>query len=178
LLAGLKFQEIIPTALAWIGPFSDGKDRNRAEVTTAFPPEGQALQGVFPSGSEALADTSLRWATLPADCTPSLDLAAIGAGERSRVFYLATRVISPDSGPALLRLSIKGRRQIWVNGAPVVLAEPHSDSDALTIVPIELKKGDNTILWKVGTTQGACAFSASITLSSSETLELRNPLHR
>lgn len=176
-LAKLRFQEIPPTVLAWIGPFMDGKDRHRADVTAAFPPEQEALQGKFPAGDEKLADTVLRWMPFPADSTSSLDLAALAAGEHSRVFYLATRVISPVTGPALLRLSIKGRRQIWVNGTPVTLAAPDSDSDALTIVPIELRAGANTILWKVGTTKGACAFSASITLSSSETLELRNPLH-
>lgn len=176
-LAGLKFQEIPPTALAWIGPFSDGKERQRADVTVAFPPEQAALQDKFPTGDEKLADTALRWMTLPADSTSSLDLAALATGERSRVFYLAKRVITPLAGPALLRFSIKGRRQIWVNGTPVALAAPDSDSDALTIVPIELRAGANTILWKVGTTKGACAFSASIALSSSETLDLRNPLH-
>lgn len=168
ILAALRFQAVPGESYIWRGPFTEDKKRMKADIRRTLPYEEESIRGVF-------TNPAARWSSLPPGATARVDLAQFSPFTNATAFFLATQIIVPSEGPALLRLAIKGRRKMWLNGQPIPDRQPGSDSDEIFMVPVTLQAGVNTLLWKVGSVRDACNITAAISSLSGEKLEFASP---
>ena len=135
-------------ALKVIGPFGCKTCDNFDRV---FPPE----QEIELDRAYAAGNLSLQWKTLNIEPeTGYLDLAAAISPKDWVCAYAFCKVISLEERPAQIRLGTNDTGTLWFNGEKIFAmngergAQPDDD-----ILPVQLRKGENTILVKVCNTE-------------------------
>ena len=168
-LKALQFQRFPAASIAWIGPLAKEKEktRRRANMDKVYPPETEALEGKFALSA---------WRALPGKSDEICDLQALSHSQDSGVFILANRVISPSGGPALLRIMITGLRKVWLNGEPLAIPERLAEFEWPFLIPVQLRGGPNDFVFKLGTIEKACSFSASLGGPGAEGATFSSPL--
>jgi len=140
-----QHSDLIPQHWQFIGPLPDNNYKNF-----------DVKDGLTPDRNDDWSDLNVkRWSRAEDDAGPKVDLEEL-YGQRSDVlFYAQTRVEAPVDGPAWLWFDCVGKAVAYVNNEAVHRTRIHrraSDaaSDPLYPVPVQLKKGINTIKIKLG----------------------------
>ena len=145
---------------AWhiVGPFDNGE--NDAGLEKAFGPEkGVDLKASYDGKSGKVA-----WRTVKPDAQGYVDLQAFYAPNSSNIVsYLYRRIESPVDQEATILLGSDDGCKLWINGTLV-----HTTTQHRAAVPeedqvkVKLKKGENTILFKINNGDGAHGFYFTI----------------
>ncbi|MBC8472792.1 MAG: hypothetical protein H8D56_25300 [Planctomycetes bacterium] len=130
-----------------IGPFGS---KNSDTFNRAFPPEENLdFNAAYPGSAD-----DVRWQIASVDNKGYLDFLKIFSPSDWVCAYAYCKLISPKAGPAQLRLGTNDTVTLWLNGQKLLSkniersAAPDSD-----ILPVNLRKGENTILIKVCNTE-------------------------
>jgi len=130
-----------------IGPFGRKGLDNFSQV---FPPEEELdFNAAYPGSVDRV-----NWQTASIDNKGYLDFLKFLSPSDWVCAYACCKVISPKAVPAQLRLGTNDTATLWLNGQKLLSkniersAAPDSD-----ILPVRLKKGENTILIKVCNTE-------------------------
>jgi hypothetical protein len=130
-----------------IGPFGRKGLDNFNQI---FPPEEELdFNATYPGSL-----TSVNWQSASVDNKGYLDFLKFLSPSDWVCAYACCEVISPKAVPAQLRLGTNDTATLWLNGRKLLSkniersAAPDSD-----ILPVRLKKGENTILIKVCNTE-------------------------
>ena len=148
-----------------IGPFG-GKDSDT--FNTAFPPEQELDFSAAYLGSI----DRVNWRTASVDNKGYLDFLKFFSLSDWVCAYAYCKVISPKTIPAQLRLGTNDTATLWLNGQKLLSkniersAAPDSD-----ILPVNLKKGENTILIKVCNTEFNWGLYLRITNTSGQSIK-------
>ncbi len=130
-----------------IGPFGH---KNFDSFGTVFPPEEEIDFEADYAGSVA----RVHWQSASVDATGYLDFLEHLSPADWVCAYACCKVISPKAGPAQIRLGTNDTATVWLNGRKILSkniersAAPDSD-----ILPVQLEKGENTVLIKVCNTE-------------------------
>jgi hypothetical protein len=130
-----------------IGPFGR---KNFDNFGTVFPPEEKINFDANYAGSTG----RVNWRTASVDTSGYLDFLKYLSPSDWVCAYACCKVISPNAGPAQIRLGTNDTATVWFNGQKILSkniersAAPDSD-----IISVQLVKGENTILIKVCNTE-------------------------
>ena len=149
-----------------LGPWPVAKEDSKAMVDTVFDAdaEEQARTGRIdharkfrPEGLKyepAVADRDwISWeTTLQSETNGLVDLKQIPlvAQNRFGTSYLVAHLERKADGPAVMRFGLEWRGIVWVNGEEVLRTYDGKNKPDSHVVPIRLRKGDNTISFKLG----------------------------
>ena len=88
----------------------------------------------------------------------------LGRGVKSSTAYASATIISPDNREVQLRFGSDDNGKVWLNGHEVI-TEPDGGWATLdeNIVPVKLNQGVNSILVKIGNSDGSWGFYIRIT---------------
>ena len=130
-----------------IGPFGS---KGLEDFSRVFPPEKETdFDGEY-TGSIS----HVRWRSISADSAGYVDFRSHLSPTDWVCSYACCRVVSPDSVSGQIRLGTNDTATLWLNGEKMLSKEVERsavpDSD---IVPVYLRKGENTILVKVCNTE-------------------------
>jgi hypothetical protein len=148
-----------------IGPFGQ---RNFDNFGTVFPPEEEIDFDADYAGSTG----RVRWQTASVDVTGYLDFLKFLSPSDWVCAYACCKIVSPNAGSAQIRLGTNDTATLWFNGEKILSknlersAAPDSD-----ILPVQLKKGENTILIKVCNTEHNWGLYLRITDSRGDPLK-------
>jgi putative heme-binding domain-containing protein len=153
-LFALKTPALAIDAWQIVGPFDLGD--NDAGLEKAFAPEkGVDLKAVYDGKSGKVA-----WKTVKPDAQGYVDLQAFYAPQSNNIVsYVYRRIESPVDQEATILLGADDGCKLWLNGTLV-----HSNPAHRPAVPeedkvrVKLKKGENTILFKIANGDGAHGF--------------------
>jgi len=130
-----------------IGPFGS---KDSGTFNQAFPPEQKLnFNAIYPGSVD-----DVRWQTASVDNKGYLDFLKFFSPSDWVCAYAYCKVISPKAGLAQIRLGTNDTVTLWLNGQKLLSkniersAAPDSD-----ILPVNLKKGENSILIKVCNTE-------------------------
>ena len=128
-----------------IGPFdiADGKG-----FSVAYPPETEIDLAAKYSGQEG----EISWTELAADGElGQIDYIKMFDKNATGVMYAVAKVHSETDRPAEIRYESSNGTKVWLNGELVAENEVYHAGSAVDqyVAPVELKKGENTILVKV-----------------------------
>jgi hypothetical protein len=148
-----------------IGPFG-GKNSNT--FNTVFPPEYELnFNATYPGSIE-----NVRWQTATVDNKGYLDFVKFFSPSDWVCAYACCKITCPKATPAQLRLGTNDTVTLWLNGQMLLSkniersAAPDSD-----ILPVNLKKGENTILIKVCNTELNWGLYLRITDTSGQSIK-------
>ena len=106
------------------------------------------------NGSYAGSIGQVRWRTLSTDPTGYLDLADHLSPSDWVCAYAYCTASSPQARSAQIRLGSNDTATLWFNGEKILSRNgERSASPDTDIVPVQIKKGENTILIKVCNTE-------------------------
>ena len=148
-----------------IGPFG-GKDSDT--FNTTFPPEQELdFSATYPGSIDRV-----NWRTASVDNKGYLDFLKFFSLSDWVCAYAYCKITCPKATPAQLRLGTNDTVTLWLNGQKLLSkniersAAPDSD-----ILPVNLKKGENTILIKVCNTEFNWGLYLRVTDSSGQPLK-------
>ncbi len=134
----------------WCGPYGG------SEKTTGPTSD---LEMVFEPETDS---KSVNWQQLTGE-GEMVDFAALTGWSDRGVCYAKTTIESEQARESLLGLKIDYFGKVWVNGELAqVIDQSHGSPKTSIIIPIQLKKGKNTILLKVHSGSQGNNFSASL----------------
>ncbi|PTX96207.1 lysophospholipase [Spartobacteria bacterium LR76] len=140
-LEPLDFRALKLEGLRWTGayPLPDAEAHD-AETFMEMP---------FPPEEKDAAE--VQWNPLPATEDDVWDFRKLVATKAPGIVYVSASVDSSDSGTGLLILTVDYFARIWVNGKLAgKIGANHGSPDEPKQIPIELRKGKNDVLIKVG----------------------------
>lgn len=135
----------IPKHWQFIGPLPDNNYKNF-----------DVKDGLVPDRSDDWSTLNVkRWSRADDDAGPKVDLEEMYGQKSDVLFYAQTTIDSPVEGPAWLWFDCIGKAVAYVNNEAVHRARIHrraSDAaaDPLYPIPIQLKRGLNTVKIKLG----------------------------
>ena len=161
-----------------LGPWPVEKEDSQAMVDTVFDAaaEEQARTGKIDLARKFRPDnlkyepavTDRDWisweTTLQSETNGLVDLKQIPlvAQNKFGTSYLVAHVERKADGPAMLKFGMVGRGAIWVNGEEVLRAYKGTNKPDTHLVPVRLRKGDNTISFKHGNGQTGYYFWCNV----------------
>ncbi len=161
-LETLKIAAYTPDVFSVAGPFA-AKDMATA-LDTEFGPEKAAFDAAGKFGEHA-------WKSIRPDGKGYFDLAALhGNAGNNSASYMYTEVESPADQAGEVLLGVDDGARLWVNGKEVFVSrETKAASPEQYKVPVQLKKGANSVLLKVANGNNPHGFYFS--LASAEELK-------
>jgi beta-galactosidase len=149
-----------------IGPYMVHSGDGKTMMDTKFSAEDMAIAGdpnpniTFPNPNGKAFD----WrGTVNADKNGLVNLGAYYKLESKAVAYVSTVLNSETERNAMLRVGCDWRMKVWVNGKEVFQTLNGKNMPAAYSVNVPLKKGDNTISFKIGSGDRGFGFYADIT---------------
>lgn len=149
-----------------IGPYIVSSGDGKTMMDTKFSAEDMAVAGdpnpniTFPNPNGKAFD----WrSSVNADKSGFVNLGEFYNLESKAVAYVTTVLASETDRNALLRVGCDWRMKVWVNGKEVFQTLNGKNMPAAYTVNVPLKKGENTISFKVGSGDRGFGFYADIT---------------
>jgi hypothetical protein len=152
-------ESLFPAETSWlvIGPFENLMNKG---LTLAYPPETEINVSATYQGKWG----DVKWQKPYDGVTDGqIDFISIFPPIMSALVYAIIDVISPDDRKVQLRISSDDGVKVWLNGRVVwISSSPRSFKIDQDIVPIELEKGINRLLFKVDQFAGSWLLAARI----------------
>ncbi|MEI8246553.1 MAG: hypothetical protein WCI51_12025 [Lentisphaerota bacterium] len=148
-----------------IGPYIMSNDDGKAMMDTKFSAETMAVAGdtnpniTFPNPNGKAFD----WRdSVNADKTGFVNLGAFYKLESKAVAYVCTTLVSDADRYAIMRVGCDWRMKIWVNGRQLFQTLDGKNIPGAYQVMVPLKKGENSISFKIGSGAKGFGFYADI----------------
>jgi hypothetical protein len=145
-----------------VGPFKT--ESTQQGFTNVFEPETKVdLKKAYPGVRE-----EIKWAAKPDFVDGKQNVLVADLHGVHGAYYLYRTVKMPSARKLDVSVDADDLFKLWVNGK--LVAERGTKADVATKVPVNLQQGENKILLKIVTTQGAAYFTFKTDLDDAETI--------
>lgn len=169
---------IFPSINQWwvVGPFDANYETS---LSTPYPPEQSIDLAAEYSGKN---NTPIRWREVTRPLNENSNISdeyfvhlhtAFGKRIDNAVAYAATSLVAPEDLPAQLALGSDDGVVVWLNGVEVHrnnIGRPYGPKQ--DVIPIQLKRGPNTLLLKINQGGGDWGFGAHVETRDGKPLTL------